>query len=193
VDLIEDEAKPGEEENNKVRRPLRWNKPRMIFVNSMGDLFHEDAPEAWMDRVFAVMAACPQHIFQVLTKRPERMRDYSETHAVPDHGWLGASVEDQTRYDERAPILCAVKAKVRFFSFEPLLGPITPTWLPDWAIIGGESGPGFRPMDPQWARDLLGACREMGTSVFMKQMSGARKPLPPIPADLAIRRGYPAV
>jgi protein gp37 len=128
------------------------------------------------------MAACPQHQFQVLTKRPERMRAYADANTVPDHVWLGASVEDQRRYDERAPVLMLVKAKVRFFSLEPLLGPIAVGWLPEWVIVGGESGHGFRPMEKAWARSLRGACASR-TAFFMKQMAGKR----PIPADLMIR------
>jgi protein gp37 len=168
-----------------ITAPLRWRRTQRIFVNSMGDVFYEAVPEAWIDRVFAIMAASPQHVFQVLTKRPDRMRAYSEKRAIPDHVWLGASAEDQDRYDERWPILKAVKAKVRFLSLEPLLGPIRLDWAPEWVIAGGESGRGFRPMDAEWARALRDACIGR-TAFFMKQMSGA-KPLPPIPADLAIR------
>jgi protein gp37 len=170
-----------------VELPLSWKKPQRIFVNSTGDLFHEDAPMEWIDRAFAVMKACPQHVFQVLTKRPGRMRVYAETSAVPDHVWLGASAEDQRRYDERWPILKGVRAKVRFFSFEPLLGPIEPDWLPEWAICGGESGRRFRPMDPDWARRLLNVCAERRTPFFMKQMAGKL----PIPDDLVMRE-FPA-
>jgi protein gp37 len=166
-----------------IEAPLHWRKPRMVFVNSMGDLFHEDAPEAWIDRAFEIMNRADWHTYQVLTKRPERMRAYADNHKIPDHVWLGVSAEDQRRYDERAPVLREVKAQVRFFSLEPLLGPITADWFPEWIIVGGESGHGFRPMDPDWARRLWDASA-LSTYFFMKQMAGKA----PIPADLMIRQ-----
>lgn len=214
--------------------PLRWTKPRRIFVNSMSDLFHESVPDDWIDRVFAVMALCPQHTFQVLTKRADRMRAYLTdasfglrvggelmrsarghagaeamviglTHQLSVQGqplpnvWLGVSAEDQRRADERVPDLLATPAAVRFVSAEPLLGPIDfhklpleadgyrasalfghevagavgqcIDWVPplDWIIVGGESGPGARPMHPDWARQIRDACAAAGVAFHFKQ------------------------
>ena len=221
-------------------QPLRWRRSRMIFVCAHGDLFAEGVPDAWIDRIFAVMALCPQHIFQVLTKRPERMRDYVSlmstrwvlrlSQAINNSGdaaieaadrpgrpmprwplpnaWLGVSVEDQRRADERIPVLLDTPAAVRWISAEPLLGPVdfnrisrkdpkpphnawtesalygcvTP-WaegqsladlagaMPrlDWIVAGGESGPGARPMHPDWARSLRDQCAAAGVPFLFKQ------------------------
>ena len=215
--------------------PLRWRSPRRIFVNSTSDLFHEKVPDEWIDRVFAVMALAPQHTFQVLTKRPERMRDYflgrrlnfgrasdvlhEMTHpcSEDDHDWavdqldafdasgrplpnvwLGTSIEDQATADDRIPHLLATPAAVRFISAEPLLGPVDLTGIAiprpdlrasvildvlngtgglvrggpgriDWVIVGGESGPGARPMHPDWARSLRDQCKAAGVPFFFKQ------------------------
>lgn len=179
--------------------PLGWKKPRMVFVNSMGDLFHEDCPDEWIDRVFAVMALCPQHTFQVLTKRSARMREYlqrrcadrtpviqeqanitqqpvrfAELPAWPlPNVWLGVSVEDQQRADERIPDLLATPAAIRWISAEPLIGPVD-LMIPgfaklDWVVAGGESGPGSRPMHPDWARSLRDQCAAAGVPFFFKQ------------------------
>ena len=267
-----------------LTQPIRWQKPRMIFVNSMSDLFHKDVPDEWIDRIFAVMALCPQHTFQVLTKRPERMREYLGPYApdriylsmkkfmrdFPDQTcdwmgssqgamrqfdeilltprdqplkvistreiigwplsnvWLGTSVEDQARADERIPHLLATPAAVRFLSVEPLLGPVDFTCRPlpdaaiedeidrthrwnalsgvcrlyteriegrltpseqevpltgrlDWVIVGGESGPGARPMDLDWMRSIRDQCEGAGVPCFIKQL-GAR-PYETKPAD----------
>jgi len=245
-------------------QPLRWRRPRRIFVCAHGDLFHETVPDDWIDRVFAVMALTPHHVFQVLTKRPERMRDYVSTRAgdfmlhLPDAArkagatledcravrelrwplpnvWLGVSVEDQQRADERIPILLDTPAAVRWVSAEPLLGPVDLSrWLPgcyecaeecgwrswssppdevchacgwigtnagefcsrcgkqdfgavcprceanavqhhpdtptlDWIVAGGESGPGARPMHPDWARGLRDQCQSAGVPFLFKQ------------------------
>ncbi len=188
--------------------PLRWRDRRRIFVNSMSDLFHEALTDEQIDRVFAVMAHAPQHTFQVLTKRPGRMRDYviaaadrvaaaahdlADTHDLSaadsawplPNVWLGVSTEDQAAADERIPPLLATPAAVRFISAEPLLGPMelsgNGTWwtengVPngprrlDWVIVGGESGPGARPMDLAWARAIVAQGRAAGVPVFVKQM-----------------------
>ena len=221
-------------------QPLRWRRPRRIFVCAHGDLFHEAVPDVWIDRVLAVMALAPQHSFQVLTKRPERMRDYlahiqAEFDASPDdlnerfgahcaqlsgdpcaagwfedhvnwplpNVWLGVSVEDQLRADERIPILLDTPAAVRWVSAEPLLGPVDlyggdpdprlggviageglslvqwwrhddPRGAPlrpgvDWVVAGGESGPGARPMHPDWARSLRDQCAAAGVPFLFKQ------------------------
>ncbi|MCB1476593.1 MAG: phage Gp37/Gp68 family protein [Rhodobiaceae bacterium] len=260
-------TKAGPVWNGKVRfneewltQPLRWKRPRMIFVCAHGDLFHEDVPDEWIDKVFAVMALCPHHIFQVLTKRSARMRAYmSSRRAIrriydtvcdmvldgdaagvliapgtnPDlapagkrifldrwplpNVWLGVSAEDQTRAFERVPHLLQTPATTRFLSAEPLLGPLElyaverpPSeidrrltgqelidfyWCDaltgqrgamfkngsvreaagdfgpklDWVIVGGESGPGARPMHPDWARSLRDQCADAGVPFFFKQ------------------------
>lgn len=215
--------------------PLRRKKPTMYFVNSMSDLFHESMPDEVIDRVFAVMALCPQHTFQVLTKRSDRMRSYlaapfdrtgimieaanisQQTQRFLDfptfplpNVWLGVSVEDQKRADERIPDLLATPAAVRFLSCEPLLGPVNLGQVPwpdhwprceclqgdprydvlnstvycpsccegpermdapklDWVIVGGESGPGARPMHPDWARSLRDQCDDADVPFFFKQ------------------------
>lgn len=218
--------------NKALDLPLRWNKPRRIFVNSLSDLFHEALPDETIDRVFAVMALCPQHTFQILTKRPERMvayfgrssRDYKERvydrcyamSAVWPRGftstwplpnvWLGTSVENQTTADMRIPLLLQTPAAKRFLSYEPALGPVDFTRIEavadsyegrklrkcgvrldaltgkyfesgmvqpenlDWIIVGGESGPGARPFDIQWARNTIEQCKAAGVACFVKQL-----------------------
>jgi protein gp37 len=169
--------------------PLRWRKPRRIFVNSMSDLFHPDVPVAFIADVFAVMAIAEQHTFQVLTKRPQRMaavldsdvfRDAMqeavwarETHLfagfVPANVWLGTSIENQ-RYAFRANHLRDAPAAVRFLSVEPLLGPVELDLTGiDWVILGGESGPGARPMDPAWALSIRDQCQAADVPFFFKQ------------------------
>lgn len=221
-------------------QPIRWKRPRRIFVNSMSDLFHNDIPDGYIAAVFAVMAAAPQHTFQVLTKRHARMRsllsdrerfgdlmmaaarklhhegknypaDASWRYPLPNV-WLGVSVEDQQWADIRIPALLETPAAVRFLSCEPLLGPVDLRahddgqhhWLPDygpqyddgsgepvcpghgvsrglhtqamrctwidWVIVGGESGPGARPMNPEWARSLARQCEDAGIPPFVKQL-----------------------
>jgi protein gp37 len=219
-------------------QPVRWKRPRRIFVNSMSDLFHKDIPDAFIARVFAVMACAPQHTFQLLTKRHARLRSLLEgaqvngfmnamiETAMRDHGlrggiewplpnvWLGVSVEDQHWADIRIPALLDTPAAVRFLSCEPLLSAIDfgigdphrdhesddvngfphpricltcsgedgepeveyfrrdYSWSPEihWVIIGGESGPGARPMDPDWVRSIVSECRDAGVTPFVKQL-----------------------
>jgi protein gp37 len=208
-----------------LTQPLRWKRPRKVFVCSMTDLFGEWVPFEVIDRVFAVMALSPQHTYQVLTKRPERMREYlanaEARHRIyrqastifrgPDshpgmryilsahddywplpNVWLGTSVEDQAAADVRIPELLATPAAVRFLSCEPLLGAVTlpahyanrpkvepqvrigfpypPSGSVDWVIVGGESGPGARPMELAWARALVKQCQAAGVAVFVKQL-----------------------
>lgn len=249
-----------------LTQPLRWRKPRKIFVCAHGDLFHESVPDEWIDRVFAVMALAPRHTFQVLTKRSNRMREYLTgapwgaiedaadeilTDGNPFHVpetldraqaataidriplpnvWLGVSVEDQARADERIPHLIETPAAKRFVSIEPMLGPVDltriqvacdddlddgfldalgggiyieqpmpprlphiPDWVArlNWVICGGESGPGARPMHPEWAMSLRDQCREATVSFFMKQMENGGKltsEISSFPADLQIRQ-----
>ena len=232
-----------------IDQPLRWRRPRRIFVCAHGDLFHELVPEAWIDRVFREMGRAPHHTFQVLTKRAQRMRDYmsrfkpdgdgwvtrdgkpamgekqwgpifGDDNFPPRNLWLGVSVEDQARADARIPDLLATPAAVRFVSAEPLLGPIKIrnhlmagcdpgccascghghgfTRCPNyggvaktsdkgngcsdfrranfaiaWVIVGGESGPGARPMHPDWARSIIAQCRSAGIACFIKQLGAA--------------------
>jgi protein gp37 len=229
------DSKAGPVWNGQVRfneqwltEPLRWKRPRRIFVVAHGDLFHEAVPDAWIDRVFAVMALAPRHQFQVLTKRAARMRAYigrrGASPSLPSHEimaamdgicrdkwpdlrwplpnvWLGVSVEDQRAADERIPELLATPAAVRWISAEPLLGPVDlgkivlradgqlPTALSnslgdyvqpltgnfrdspmlDWVVAGGESGPGARPMHPDWVRGLLDQCEMAGVPFLFKQ------------------------
>lgn len=176
--------------------PLKWRKSTRVFVNSMGDLFHEDVPDEWIDRVFAVMLQSSQHTFQVLTKRAKRMREYCHrlydlmpvnklTSPFPKNCWLGVSTEDQARADERMPLLLETPAVVRFISAEPLLAPIDlrSGGYPDWVIVGGESGPGKRPVNLDWMRSIRDQCAAAGVPLFVKQID---KKIP-IPEDLMIR------
>ena len=228
----------------KLDEPLRWRKPARVFVNSMSDLFHEDVPDSFIAAVFGVMASSPQHTFQVLTKRPERMRkwfarqvgpcEWDETREIMcdpiediidaagralvgtqsgalerladdearfallrwplPNVWIGVSVEDQKRADERIPLLLETPAAVRFLSCEPLLRPVDPftviaRWqdrtshaerqhlplgrpLLDWVIVGGESGPGARPFEVEWVRAIVRDCRYAGVACFVKQLGG---------------------
>ena len=215
---------------HKLREPLSWRTPRMVFVNSMSDLFHELVPFDYIDRVFTVMAEADRHTFQVLTKRPDRMLAYFE-HAADYMGltladlrpwpnvWLGVSIENR-RFVHRADVLRDTPAAVRFISAEPLLGPLLndggetgleefpvytgwsdgyegpdlDLWGIDWLIVGGESGPGHRPLDLEWVRRLRDEADSEGTAFFVKQLGGARPgtKLEDLPKDLRIRE-FPAV
>jgi len=243
--------------DHKLVEPLGWRKPRRVFVNSMSDLFHESVPFDFIDEVLAVMALCPQHTFQVLTKRPERMADYLQSAPFSDHVadriyhqvsrwldhedgdplgdgvrwdkahnlatwrgeggwtlpltnvWLGTSVEDQASADERIPHLLRCPAAVRFLSCEPLLGPVDLHLMRPaehlkgpcgggshlerrrflhWIIVGGESGPGARPMHPDWARSLRDQCEAVGVALFFKQW-GAWEPFERDGIDLVGQSG----
>lgn len=161
----------------RLDMPLAWRASR-IFVNSMSDLFHRDIPDEFVARVFATMLKTPKHTYQVLTKRPDRMRHliprlYDNVDAtIPrDHVWLGVSIESND-YAWRADMLRGTPASVRWISAEPLLGPLDRVDLTDidWLVIGGESGHGARPLDLGWIRDLIQHARAAGTSVFVKQL-----------------------
>lgn len=156
--------------------PLHWKQPRMIFVNSMSDLFHEDVPLDFTRRVFAVMNRCPQHTFQVLTKRPQIAAHHSPHLAWTPNIWLGASVESAL-YTHRIAALRRTAAHVKFLSVEPLLGPIPRLPLAgiDWVIVGGESGPGARPMEPAWVRQIRNVCLSRSVPFFFKQWGGVNK------------------
>lgn len=159
-----------------VEEPLSWKKPRVIFVNSMSDLFHEDAPLDFIQRVFDVMNRCPQHTFQVLTKRPEITARYSKLLKWTPNIWMGTSVEDALVAD-RIKDLRRVGAKIRFLSVEPLLGPIPRLSLSGihWVIVGGESGPGARPMEKHWVTQIRDRCLAQNVPFFFKQWGGVNK------------------
>jgi len=158
--------------------PKRWREPRLIFVNSMSDLFHEQVPEEFIQRVFGTMRDCPQHTFQILTKRSTRLRKLAGNLDWPANIWMGVSVED-ARVVQRIADLQAVPAAVRFLSCEPLLGPLDDLPLDGihWVIVGGESGPGARPMRIEWIRSILRQCRKAKVPFFFKQWGGVRKDL----------------
>ncbi|MEE9227864.1 MAG: phage Gp37/Gp68 family protein [Acidimicrobiia bacterium] len=163
----------------RLRQPTMWTEPRMIFVNSMSDLFHKDIPEDYVRRVFEVMNEATQHVYQILTKRParairfyERNADLFEGRPLPEHIWLGASVENQDVV-YRVRHLSMVPAHVRFLSCEPLLGRLALELEGiDWVIVGGESGIGYRPMKEEWALDILRQSRAAGVPFFFKQWGG---------------------
>jgi len=161
-----------------VDLPRTLRRPRLIFVNSMSDLFHEWVPDDFIFRVFETMAACPQHTFQVLTKRSRRLRDMAARLPWPQNVWMGVSVEDQ-RVLHRIDDLRQVPAAVRFLSCEPLLGPLDNLDLTgiSWVIVGGESGPGARPMKPEWVEAILSQCQQAKIAFFFKQWGGPRKDL----------------
>lgn len=150
----------------------------MVFVNSMSDLFHDDIPLAYIQRVFATMRDCPRHTFQVLTKRSERLAELAPHLPWPENVWMGVSVED-ARVLHRVANLQSVQAKVRFLSLEPLIGPLESLPLDGihWVIVGGESGPQARPMRKQWVKDILRQCRAAKVPFFFKQWGGIRKDL----------------
>ena len=155
--------------------PYRWRTPRLVFVNSMSDLFHARVPRTFVRDVFDVMAATPQHTYQVLTKRPRRTRRLADALPWPRNVWLGTTIETDAHVG-RANDLRAVPAAVRFVSAEPLLGPLPSLSLAglDWLIAGGESGLGARPMHPDWVRDLRDRCHAAGVAFFFKQWGAHR-------------------
>lgn len=218
------DSKAGPVWNGKVRfnqdwltKPLRWKKPRMIFVCAHGDLFHEDVPDEWILDVLTIMAIARQHTFQVLTKRADRMREFMsrpdllneiymnwywfvdeprEVWSWPLHNvWLGVSAEDQKRYDLRRSCLDDTPGAVRFWSIEPLLGPIDMRIehvKPDWVIVGGESGQNARPIQPDWVRSIRDQCASAGVPFFFKQW-GEYLPVGQILPDCGTVQGATAV
>ena len=156
--------------------PLTWRAPKLIFVNSMSDLFHPEVPFDYIAEVFAVMAKAHWHTFQVLTKRAERLAELAPQLIWPRNVWMGVSVES-SKYIARVSHLATVPAAIRFLSVEPLLGPLTnlPLQSIDWVIVGGESGPGARPMESAWVRQIRKQCEESDVSFFFKQWGGVRK------------------
>ena len=159
---------------NALTLPLKWKKPRKIFVNSMSDLFHEDMDNDFLRRCFKIMREADWHIFQVLTKRPERMLKFIEDFgSVPDNVWLGTSVELKF-FTYRIEILRKINAKVKFISFEPLIGSLGKLDLNgiSWVIVGGESGPKARTIKPEWVRDIREQAKQQNVSFFFKQWGG---------------------
>ncbi|GAO52953.1 phage Gp37Gp68 family protein [Novosphingobium sp. MD-1] len=158
--------------------PLKWRAPRTVFVNSMSDLFHPDVGENFIFKVWSVMQRTPQHTYQILTKRPERMADVLSQSAFPvlPNVWIGTSVEDDAVLG-RIDFLRATPAAIRFISFEPLIGSVADANLSqiDWAIVGGESGPRARAMPEEWVVEVEEMCRESGTAFFFKQWGGRNK------------------
>ena len=156
--------------------PLRWKSPKRIFVNSMSDLFHQDVPADYVKRVFSVMERASWHQFQILTKRSERLRDLSAFLPWPANVWQGVSVENAD-YLDRIDDLRACGAAVKFLSLEPLLGALPNLDLRgiDWVIVGGESGPGARPMEKRWVVEIREQCRKAAVAFFFKQWGGVQK------------------
>ncbi len=161
----------------RLEQPLLWPRPKMIFVNSMSDLFHKKVPSAFVDRIFETMEKADWHVFQILTKRSSRLRSYVNNRyadaSAPRHIWLGASIEDGLRKG-RARHIRDTRAAVRFLSIEPLLGPVGRLDLDGihWVIVGGESGPRARPMDEAWALDIRDQCLKASVAFFFKQWGG---------------------
>lgn len=157
-------------------RPLKWKKPSRIFVNSMSDLFHESVPLSYIARVFNIMEGAHQHEFQILTKRAERLQELAPLLPWHENTWMGVSVESAA-YKNRIVALRSTPAKVKFLSLEPLLGSLGTLNLSGihWVIVGGESGPGARPMDGAWVREIRDQCLAQGVPFFFKQWGGVQK------------------
>lgn len=163
-------------QRHALEAPLRWKKPQVIFVNSMSDLFHEKVPDEFVLEVFDVMARADWHQYQVLTKRPERLVELDARLPWRPHIWMGVSVENRD-YRWRIDRLRETGAHVKFLSLEPLLGPLGPLKLAGihWVIVGGESGPGARPMKEEWALSIRDQCNRKGVPFFFKQWGGVQK------------------
>ncbi len=161
---------------DRLSIPHQWRKPRLVFVNSMSDLFHKDVPLRFIKRVFASMNDAPQHTFQILTKRPEIAAAYAPKLNWTDNIWMGTSVENMLT-THRVRDLARIRAKVRFLSLEPLLGPLPKLALSKihWVIVGGESGPGARPMEKEWVTQIRERCIVENVPFFFKQWGGTNK------------------
>ena len=163
---------------DRLKAPAQWRSPKKVFVNSMSDLFHDEVPFDFIDKVFSEMAIYNQHTYQILTKRPERMLEYfsqMKGNGWPSHIWAGVSAENQYWADKRIPLLVSIPAKVRFLSAEPLLKHVElKDYLTDlqWVIVGGESGPRARPMKAEWAVSLRNECLDAKVPFFFKQWGG---------------------
>lgn len=163
-------------QDHMLERPLAWKKPRTIFVNSMSDLFHKDVPLAYIQKVFEVMGRASWHTFQVLTKRADRLALLSPKLTWANNIWMGVSVENK-KYIKRIDDLRSVDSTIRFLSLEPLLGPLPSLNLKgiDWVIVGGESGPGARPIAEEWILDIREQCKLANVAFFFKQWGGVQK------------------
>lgn len=159
-----------------LEAPLKWKRPRLVFVNSMGDLFHDQVPFEYVERVFDTMRRADQHIFQILTKRSKRLKKSHHKLHWPENIWMGVTVESR-HYTCRIDDLRQTDAEVKFLSLEPLLGPIPELNLDqiDWVVVGGESGPGARPMKEEWVLDIQKQCQRQDTAFFFKQWGGVNK------------------
>lgn len=159
----------------RLEHPFKWKKSRVIFVNSMSDLFHEDIPDEYVAKVFDVMARADHHVYQILTKRHERLAELASDLPWPPHIWMGVSIENR-RFVDRADYLRTVPAAVRFVSAEPLLGYLEHLDLTDihWLIAGGESGPKHRPVKAEWIRHVRDLCQQQDVAFFFKQWGGFR-------------------
>ena len=159
-----------------LKEPLKWKKPRRIFVNSMSDLFHEKIELSYIQEVFAVMEEAHWHQFQILTKRAERLLDFNTELPWPSNIWMGVSVEDE-RVTDRIDALRQTDAQIKFLSLEPLIGALPNLDLDgiDWVIVGGESGPGAREMKKKWVIDIRDQCADTNVHFFFKQWGGKRK------------------
>lgn len=156
--------------------PFSWKKPRKIFVNSMSDLFHENIPLSFIKSVFSTITRADQHVFQILTKRAERLADIASQIKIPSNAWIGVTVESGN-YLNRIDCLRSVLAAVRFLSVEPMIGPLGTIDLAgiDWVIVGGESGPGARPIEKEWVEDVRDQCLASNVPFFFKQWGGFNK------------------
>jgi protein gp37 len=163
-------------DEESLELPLSWRRPRLIFVNSMSDLFQDAVPDRFIEQVWRTMANTPQHTYQVLTKRPERMARLCGGLPLLRNVWLGTSVED-AEVVQRLDFLRATRAAVRFVSFEPLIGSVAGADLSDidWAIVGGESGPRARPIEESWVDEIYELCQDTGVAFFFKQWGGRNK------------------
>lgn len=161
---------------DRLNEPTKWRAPRRVFVNSMSDLFHEEIPFEFINKVFQVMEMTDRHIFQILTKRPDRMLEYvkwTKWESWPEHIWAGVSVENQYWADRRIPLLQQVPCALRFLSCEPLLKPVNLQLQGiHWVIVGGESGPRARKMEEAWAIDIKEQCERAAVAFFFKQWGG---------------------
>jgi protein gp37 len=183
----------------KLADPIRWSKPKKIFVNSMSDLFHPEVPDEYIEKVCRIMLAAKWHTYQVLTKRADRLalllQGKLRTAAAASHIWWGVSVENRTHGLPRIEKLRASKAKVTFLSVEPLLEDVGPLDLRgiSWIIVGGESGPGARPMKPEWVRRIRNRCEQAGVAFFFKQWGGVRKSKTGRTLDGKTHDGFPFI
>lgn len=159
---------------NRLEEPLRRKKSTVYFVNSMSDVFHESVPFEYIDKIFETITKTPQHTYQILTKRADRMAEYFKDRQVPENAWMGVSVEDQRYGVPRIDYLRQIPARTRFLSVEPLLEDLGTINLAGvhWVIVGGESGPKARSMQPEWVEDIRVQCEEAGVAFFFKQWGG---------------------